>query len=216
MEIDIFHKKLSELYTCYNETIKPLIADIESKYQLFPDSIFNEIRAFNDHVARCYVKNITSDKIEKEISRAESHIIRITLDCYKYLSVWLYDYFEKFKIDFDISLIDNGEFAPYFYNIQALAVRVMREAKRNESYDKQAAYDKYQEAYNIYSGLYINIEEHLPKILWAKKIEINKRKNSIPKTVLLMTISAIISAIVSAIVPWKDFFDWIMAFIVHN
>jgi len=168
MGVAAFHEKLYELYNGYNQTIKPLIADIESKYQNFPDSIFNEIRAFNDHVARCYVQDVSDEKIKEEIDKAKSHIVRITLDCYKYLSVWLYDYFEKFKADFDITLIDNGEFASVFYNTQAKGIRTIREAKQNESYDKQLAYDKYQEAYNIYSELYVKIENDLPKIKWLK------------------------------------------------
>jgi hypothetical protein len=169
MDVNIFHEKLSKLYIGYNQTIKLLIADIESKYQQFPLSIFNEIRAFNDHMARCYVEGFSDDKIEKEIEKAEGHIIRITLDCYKYLDVWFHDYFADFKADFDISLIDNGEFAPIFYKEQTKGIKTIREAKENESLDKQAAINKYQEAYNIYSGLYLNIESHLPKIQWAKK-----------------------------------------------
>lgn len=52
-DIDI-QPKLKNLYQTYNTVIKPLIADIEARYEEFPISIFNEIRAFNDHVARCY------------------------------------------------------------------------------------------------------------------------------------------------------------------
>jgi len=203
--MDILHDKLSALYNSYNDVIKPLIADIESKYQKFPDSIFNEIRAFNDHVARCYITNITEDKANEEIKKAESHIVRIILDCYKYLAMWLHDYFEKFKANFDITLIDNGEFAPYFYNTQLKGIRTLREAKQNESYNKQIAYDKYQEAYNIYSELYIKIENYLPRIKWAKKAWIYKLKEN----ALLIIISAVVSAIVSAIIPWNDLFNWL-------
>ena len=211
MDKNTFHRKLSELYACYNEIIKPLIADIESKYQEFPDSIFNEIRAFNDHVARCYIKGVSDDRIIKEIERAESHIVRITLDCYKYLAVWLYDYFENFKADFDISLIDNGEFAPHFYDIQAKGMRTIRNAKENESYNKEVAYNKYQEAYNIYSGLYVKIEEYFPKIKWAKKVEVTKRKRDLNTNIWFLIASLVISAIISANIPWGKFFNWLLS-----
>lgn len=203
MDIAIFHNKLSALYKCYNEAIKPLIADIESKYQKFPDSIFNEIRAFNDHVARCYISNITEERIGEEIEKAESHIVRITLDCYKYLTLWLYDYFNLFKANFDINLIDNGEFAPFFFETQMKGAKTLREAKQNESYDKQIAYNKYQEAYNIYSELYTRIEDHFPKILWAKKAW----KFRIKENVLLIIVSAVLGAVLTSI-PWKDLYNW--------
>jgi len=206
MEEKIFHKKLSELYTCYNTVIKPLIADIESKQQEFPDSLFNEIRAFNDHIARCYMSDFTDDMILSEINRAESHIIRITLDCYKYLAVWFDDYFKHFKVDFDISLIDNGEFAPYFYTIQLKGRKLSKEAKSNESYDKQLSYEKYQEAYNVYSELYKKIDEILPKIQWARKFRLN---------FLSIIISAIVSGIITAIIPWSEFINWISSLFHH-
>ena len=58
MDINDFHKKLSELFTVFNETIKPLIADIETKYQQCEPSILNEIRSFTDNIARCYRKDV--------------------------------------------------------------------------------------------------------------------------------------------------------------
>lgn len=86
-----FFSKLSPLYQTYNEVIKPLIAEIEVRFESFPTSIYNEIRAFNDHVARCY-RNINDEElIETQIKKSKGHIERIVLDCYKYLNVKLYD-----------------------------------------------------------------------------------------------------------------------------
>jgi len=201
MEEKTLHKKLSELYTCYNAVIKPLIADIESKQQEFPDSLFNEIRAFNDHIARCYMSNFTDEMIQNEINKAESHIMRITLDCYKYLAVWFDDYFKHFKIDFNISLIDNGEFAPKFYITLSEGRKLTKLAKANESYNKQLSYDNYQNAYNVYSKLYQEIDEKLPKIQWARKFNFN---------VITIIISAIIG-VITAIIPWSHFIDWIIS-----
>lgn len=59
-------QKLKELYKIYNETIKLLIADIEARTQKFPIEIFNEIRSFNDHVARCYLPE--KHKVDHDVS----------------------------------------------------------------------------------------------------------------------------------------------------
>ena len=195
MNINDFHKKLSELFTIFNQTIKPLIADIETKYQECLPSIFNEIRSFNDHIARCYIEGISDTQLNKEIERAISHINRITFDSYKILIIWFHDYFNSFKADFDISLIDNGEFAPYFYKKQSEGRELAREAKRNETYDKQLAFDQYQEAYIVFSELYTSVQAHLPRIEWAKKIGKYQFRVDIFKNIWFWITSFVISTI---------------------
>lgn len=51
--------KISELYEIYLGLIKPLLSEIEANYEQFPEPLFNEIRAFNDHISRCYIPNIS-------------------------------------------------------------------------------------------------------------------------------------------------------------
>jgi hypothetical protein len=197
MKLELFHSKLSKIYQNYNQTIKPLIADIEARYQEFPDSLFNEIRALNDHVARCYDVSFTDEQIEVEIKKVESHILRITFDCYKYLDVWFSDFIKKFDKEFtskiDLTLIDNGEFAPKYRKIQLDAIKTIREAKKNESKDKQKSFDLYQEAYGIYSDLEELIETNMFKLNWAK---CHKRAKWIITTIFWIasvTISSIIT-----------------------
>jgi len=202
-----FHQKLSYLYDMYNQIIKPLIADIEIKYQKFPDSIFNEIRAFNDHIARCYIDGMPDDRIEKEMDKAESHIMRIILDCYKYLIVWYYDYFKQFRVDFDISFIDNGEFAPHFYNQQVRGAKATQKAKKHEGIDKQTSFAKYQEAYNIYSGLYEEIQDSMPRIRWAKKFGLYQFR----KQIFLNVWFWVASVVFSVIIPWKNILNWMVS-----
>jgi hypothetical protein len=200
MQEDVFHKKLSLIYRGYNETIKPLIADIEARYQKFPDSLFNEIRALNDHIARCYTENYTDKQIETEIEKAEGHILRITFDCYKYLDVWFYDYIKKFEKKYanriDITLINNGEFAPKFRKIQSDALKAVKEAKKFESTDKQKSFNSYQDAYNIYSDLEELIDSNIGKLSWAK---FRKRANW-TLTFVIWLVSVVISSIITILI----------------
>ena len=41
-----FATQIKLLYNTYNEVIKPLIVEIEVRYEEFPIPVFNEIRAF--------------------------------------------------------------------------------------------------------------------------------------------------------------------------
>lgn len=114
MECIDLSRRLYPLYKSYNTLIKPLIAEIEVRYEHFHIALFNEIRAFNDHVARCYIKPDDIKWIDSQIMKTESHIERIVLDCYKFLNVSLYDKiikeFDKKYKGVDLSYIDNGDF----------------------------------------------------------------------------------------------------------
>ena len=67
-------EKLKELFDTYNQTLKPLIAEVEVCYEEFPSPVFNEIRAYNDHIARCFIDNTD---IQEELGKAEGHLKRI-------------------------------------------------------------------------------------------------------------------------------------------
>ncbi|MDR1224479.1 MAG: hypothetical protein LBL07_16590 [Tannerella sp.] len=91
-------------------------------------------------------------------------------DCYELvLDVWFHDYIEKFKKKYanniDITLIDNGEFAPKYRKFQSDAIKVLKEAKKAEGTDKQKSFDLYQEAYNIYRIRNIDQFEYMQILL---------------------------------------------------
>ncbi|MDO5341871.1 MAG: hypothetical protein Q4F69_05395 [Bacteroidia bacterium] len=64
---------LAALYKRYNVVIKPLIAEIEARSEKMPLPLFNEIRAFNDHVAHCYLENADSKMVGDELEKAGRH-----------------------------------------------------------------------------------------------------------------------------------------------
>ena len=97
---------LRTIYQDYNKVIKPLIADVEERTEKFPLPLFNEIRALHDHIARCYSDKITPEQVETEIQKAERHVVRIMLDCYKCLNLSLHDsvlLFERQTKNIDLS-----------------------------------------------------------------------------------------------------------------
>ena len=200
------HAQLLPLYKAYNEHVKPLIADIEWHYEKFPLPIFNEIRAFNDHVARCYSEQLDQRIIEKQISKAKSHIERILLDCYKYLNVALYDKtitkFERWTRYIDIAVIDNGEFYPKYKTMRNNITINLKKAKMLErKNDKNEAILLYESVYNSYNDLYDLQEEYRLKINWA----IAKFTTKKVITFLGWLGAAIISGIVSSlVVPWGE------------
>lgn len=166
-----YQEKVEVLYESYNTVIRPLISEIEAREEKFPAPLFNEIRAFNDHVARCHLQKVSKEKIEEELQKAESHITRITLDCFKYLDVFLHEKirsFEKKSRNIDLTVLDNGQFFPAFCKLKKDAVISVRQAKKMESFDILKSLKLYQTAYNHYCDLENEIDEKTAEINWLK------------------------------------------------
>lgn len=189
---------LSPLYETYNNIIKPLLAEIEVRYERFPVVIFNEIRAYNDHIARCYMKPKDEEWIHSQVKKAKSHIERMVLDCYKFLNVSLYDIvikdFDKRYKGVDLSYINDGDFIIKHRKLTKEIIVKLKEAKLKEhKEDKNESILLYQEVYNKYTELENLINENCINLNWAKaKNKTNKFFN-----IIIWFISAILSGIVS-------------------
>lgn len=71
------YKKIVDCYVQYCEVIKPIVARIEAQSEKIPLPLFNEIRAFNDHIARCYYNNPSDEYILEQVTKASRHIVRL-------------------------------------------------------------------------------------------------------------------------------------------
>ena len=190
--------RIIALYKEYNMVIKPLIAELEARTEQFPLPLFNEIRALHDHIARCYSERISSNQVDSEIHKAERHVTRIMLDCYKCLNLSLHDevlLFERQTKNVDLTVLQNGTFYPKYKTLRTKATKMVRKAKSLESLDTQSALDTYQNTYNLYCDLENVIEEVVPDLHWAR-IRFSVRKSM---QVLLWILSAIASGVISII-----------------
>lgn len=189
------NKRIIALYQDYNTVIKPLIAEVEARTEQFPLPLFNEIRALHDHISRCYSDNVSSEQIDSEIHKAERHVVRIMLDCYKCLNLSLHDevlLFEKQTKHIDLTVLQDGTFYPRYKTLRMKAIQTVRKAKSLESQDTNAALDAYQQSYNVYSELETMIDSVTPDLHWAR-IRFSVRR-------LLQVVLWILSAIASGVI----------------
>ena len=189
-------EQISSLYNTYNEVIKPLIALYEAREEQFPTPVFNEIRAFNDHIAKCHLKKIDSNQINEEIKLAERHIFRIIFDCYKFLNVSFHKEISEFENEnrnIDLTIIDNGEFYPKYKKLKESAVQSVRAAKKVESLDIQKSFTNYENAFNAYSELVELISQKGTDVRWAR----NKLRIKRVLKIILWVLSACLSGLVS-------------------
>jgi hypothetical protein len=149
--------------------------------------------------------------VDTQIKKAEGHIERIILDCYKFLNVNLYDsVIKKFDRDYkgvDLSNINNGEFVINYKQITKEIVIKLKEAKSKEILeDKGESIALYEEVHNKYTKLEDLISENSRNLCWAKGKFYVRRVYKI----LLWLLSAIISGIISSsLLPYDKFVDWL-------
>jgi hypothetical protein len=206
------HSKLSPLYKTYNEVIKPLIADIEIFYEKFPLPIFNEIRAYNDHISRCFTLPLSESDIDNQSNKAKVHIERIVLDCYKFLNVKFHENiigkFEKRIKYISISNIDSGRFEPKYIQLRNEITKKLKKAKKLERINKENSIRLYGFVYEKYDELDNLIIDNRQQINWA----IAKFTTKKIMRILGWLFAAIISGIVSSqIVPYDLFINWFLS-----
>ncbi|MFZ3171044.1 MAG: hypothetical protein WA118_03545 [Carboxydocellales bacterium] len=163
--------QISELYQEYRSIIKPLIAEVESAYEEFPLPLLNEIRAFNDHISRCFQSDVNDDEISTQLKKAKSHNVRIIFDCYKFLNVYYYDKIKKFEKqikNINLTTINSGQFYIKYRELRQKAINKVREAKKEEVKGDEGSFNCYQDAYNCFVELDDYISDNLTNVNWAR------------------------------------------------
>ena len=196
----LFEVKSTELFNQYNQVIKPLIAEIEARSEAMPQPLFNEIRAFTDHIARCYFKDITDEKLDEELQKAGRHVVRITLDCFKCLNILLFKKVEEFERqtkNVDLKVLDNGEFYPKYKKLKRDAAETVKQAKLAESKDSTEALKLYDTAYNKYVELEDLLKGSAENVKWARVHFTAKRILKITAWVVSVIVSGLLSLLIS-------------------
>lgn len=148
-------ERIEQIYSTYRDSVKPLLVDIQlrSSDKGLPDNFLNEIRALNDHIARCYRENVSDDVIAAELTKAEGHLRRLIYDCFKQLNIYISDTLERKEKFFysDLWLTHQGGsfWMDYSKNRKYAQLNVI-EAKKNESIDSDKAMSLYEKAFLNY------------------------------------------------------------------
>ena len=195
-----FEKVSTELFSQYNNNVKPLIAEIEARGEVMPQPLFNEIRAFTDHIARCYREDITDECMCDELAKANRHIVRIMLDCFKCLNILLFKEIENFEHqthNINLKLIDNGEFYPRYKQLRREAVDTVKRAKLEESLDSQKALHLYDRAFNKYVEVENLLKSSTEEVKWARLHFSVRRMGKIALWLLAALLSGLLSLFIS-------------------
>jgi len=181
-------KRITGIYKTYIEVICPLILQYEVLGNSFPIEILNEIRSVFTHLSKYNLSNVVEIK-EKNLSKAEGHIKRSILDCYKYLCTAYEDEYSKFDERYkntDLSFVDNGEFLTNLLEARNNAKNLVLEARKtdlsvdsDEETNTESAYQKYEEAYAAYSSVSSLINSSYKKLENLKRKAVTRNTISI-------------------------------------
>lgn len=154
---------IQELLNEYNNDVRPLLMEISLRApsRSIPANIGNEIRAMNDHIARCYIDGKDQNFKESELKGAASHLKRIEYDCYKQLNVYLYDktiaLYEKYNYEKAMYWQSSRweKFRCQYNTLKKEARDSIRKAKNCESVgdNKENVLTHYRDAYSAYHKL---------------------------------------------------------------
>ena len=196
----LFETESAKLFNQYNQVIKPLIAEIEARGEVMPQPLFNEIRAFTDHIARCYRNDITEEKIADELLKAKRHIVRITLDCFKCLNILLFGEIKDFEHrtrNINLKAIHNGEFYPKYKQMRRDAVETVKKAKKAECEDSDKALILYDNAFNKYVAIENLIKDNTEEVKWARIFFSARRLGKFALWLSAAIISGLISTLIA-------------------
>lgn len=205
--------KYDELISSYME-IKPVLTDLYQRNgNHHIDGILNEIRALNDHVARCYRDDMEIDAAYNELCKAEGHLKRLIYDCFKQLNILFYDFaadYETKYFDSHWLCFDNGEFWRKYTSKRKEITSNVEQAKIHESSNSEKTFEFFQNAYVLQGEVYDLLEEHKEalqlsrvKSYWQK---INSLKGWVLSTIALAVIPALIWEVYT---HWSSLIIWL-------
>lgn len=187
-----YNDRINKIYNSYLNTICPFIAAYERLENKFPVSILNEVRALTTHLARVSLSDKES-VIEDNIAKAERHIKRCILDCYKYLCMayeHAYKSFENFYKNVDLSTVDNGDFLQKLAALRNKSLSALEKAQileLKDDADDEKIFNEYESAYNCYADTYNYIND--------SRINLTKAKHRASRKTVFSIISFIVGVL---------------------
>lgn len=149
-------EKLQAIIDSYQANALPLLLRLEKMQGYIPVNCLNEIRALNDHVARCFRDSFDSDNVEVELSKSMGHVERLVLDCFKQLIIFVKDDIQSYEKKYFSTLWyywNDGEFWKEYCNLKVAGEQLEIDAKIKETADKTESLRQYEQAYQKFQKI---------------------------------------------------------------
>lgn len=196
-DIDEVDTLLSE----YSVEVRPLLVDIISRQpnRQIPGNLANEIRALNDHIARCFIDGKTSENNRDELNKAKGHLKRIEYDVYKQMNIFMHD---KTIGEIELKRYEqmegwhtsrwSGDFKNQYYDLKRKAIEAVYNAKLLESSGekKDSVLLKYKEGFKCYRDLEELMKKHENDFIRLVRKEKVKKFCKILEAILIVLVTS--------------------------
>ena len=188
------HPQIAVLYNKYNETLRPLVSEIEGRNERFEEPLLLNIASMFDSIALSEA-DTDENKCESQVSQAMSYLDISISQSYQYLIKNLDEKmiaFEKRCNASDRGILDRGQFIGKYNSLRSQAKQCVRKGRNKD--DLHALAD-YESAYKHYSKIEKLIDRELPV-----QVMQNTRRNSHCWTFIGWISGIFISVVVGKIV----------------
>lgn len=150
------HKQVAELYNRYNDTLRPLVSEIEGRNEYFEEPLLINVASMFDFIALSKVCD--DDCLEKATCRLNLCISQ----SYQYLIKNLDEKMNAFEKRCNVSdrkILDGGNFIGEYTSLKKEAQECVRRGRKKKDIE---ALEDYAEAYRLYSRIESLIDRELP------------------------------------------------------
>lgn len=194
------HQQITNLYIKYNETLRPLVSEIEGRNEYFEEPLLINVASMFDHIALSDKNNDENDSIF-HLNQADSDLNLCISQSYQYLIKNLdekMNAFEKRCNASDLNFLDNGKFIGKYKSFKEDAKNYVKSGLKKD--DIEALRD-YHSAYNLYSKIEKLIDRELP-VQMMRNTRKAARKSTIIRCILSILVSVIIGGYVDELIEW--------------
>lgn len=200
------HKLIPDLYNRYNNTLRPLVSEIEGRNEYFEEPLLLDITQMFDAMALTECGELSEKERNSMIALASSCMDLSISHSYQYLIKSLDEKvkcFEKRCNASDRNILDGGKFIGKYIALRDSARKAVRIARKQ---DDAVALSDYKQAYVDYSKIEKMVDRELPV-----QIMHNTRKNSMIWTVIGWIVSVSVSIVCGKLAEMysSEILNWI-------
>lgn len=198
------HAQIAEIYKRYNDTLRPLVSEIEGRNESFEEPLLVDVASMFDAIA---LSEDERNDSQVYLTQASSFLDLSISHSYQYLIKNLHEKmlaFENRCNSSDRDVLDEGKFVGKYASLKKDAKKCVREGNRKSDIE---ALGDYERAYSSYSKIEKMIDRELPV-----QIMQNTRKDSLRWTIVGWAVSIILSVVIGIVV--NRYADEIIGFLM--
>ncbi len=189
---------IDDLFKFYREEFLPAYSDLVGYIADKPTLLLTQIESTFTHIAQYFNPQLNESLKSENLHKAKTHLIRVTLDCYKLLWASMHSDLkkiekDKYKRKFALN-ISESEFLSKFLEFKKLAKKARRVEMESIGVDPLASLEYYKKAIEIGNELLESVDHH--KLQELESLSKNIKTIITAREFLIGVLTGIISTLI--------------------